>query len=86
MLTKPFFSRDRVTDFDLISRNSDKLISAISVLSRKSVHYGAFDFQVVAGRLTVDIGTHFLFGHELVYIYLSVTIHFIIFVCFLKPV
>jgi hypothetical protein len=66
MLTKPFLSRDRVTDFGMLSRNLDKMVSVIPALAGRSVHKGAIDFQVLAGRLTVDTGMRFLSGHELV--------------------
>jgi cytochrome P450 len=65
-LTKPFFSRDRVTDFDLIARHTEKMSSVIEKLAIRSSHDRAFDFQEVAGRLTADVGVNFLFGHELV--------------------
>ncbi|KAJ7466234.1 cytochrome P450 monooxygenase pc-3 [Mycena galericulata] len=58
-MTRPFFSRERITDFDIFDKHvNDALGQAAARL-----HEGyAVDIQDVASRFTLDSGTEFLFG------------------------
>ncbi|KAJ3806004.1 cytochrome P450 monooxygenase pc-1 [Lentinula lateritia] len=67
-MTRPFFSRDKITHFDIFDRHADSAIS----LMKTRFHAGyAVDFQVcfsvvplldLIGRFTLDSATEFLFG------------------------
>ncbi|QRV93094.1 cytochrome P450 family protein [Ceratobasidium sp. AG-Ba] len=60
-MTRPFFTRDRVSDFELFARHSDNAISKL--LARLSEPSNpAVDFQDLVARFTLDTGTEFLFG------------------------
>lgn len=58
-MTRPFFSRERVSDFDIFARHADKAIARI--IARLHEGY-AIDFQDAAARFTLDTATDFLFG------------------------
>jgi hypothetical protein len=62
-MSRPFFTRDRISHFDLFARHSDaaieKLLSRLSESSQPAI-----DFQDVAARFTLDSGTEFLFGRD----------------------
>ncbi|KAJ7131724.1 cytochrome P450 monooxygenase pc-1 [Mycena crocata] len=58
-LTKPFFSRDRVSDFDIFDRHADEVISLLK--QRTNAGY-AVDFQDLIGRFTMDSASEFLFN------------------------
>ncbi|TDL19800.1 cytochrome P450 [Rickenella mellea] len=58
-MTRPFFSRDRVTHFDIFERHADDAITAMK--SRLRSGY-SIDFQDVMSRFTLDSATEFLFG------------------------
>ncbi|KAG8728330.1 hypothetical protein FRC12_021836, partial [Ceratobasidium sp. 428] len=55
-MSRPYFSRDRITHFDNFSRHADL---AISKIPDKAT---AFDFQDLVSRFTMDSATEFLFG------------------------
>lgn len=56
-MTRPFFSRDRISDFDIFVKHADES------LYRIGTHAGAaFDFQDLVSRFTLDSATEFLFG------------------------
>ncbi|KAF8055214.1 cytochrome P450 monooxygenase pc-1 [Lyophyllum atratum] len=59
-MTRPFFTRDRISDFDLFDRHSNIAISLIKERMR-SGH--AIDFQDLMSRFTLDSATEFLFGN-----------------------
>ena len=58
-MTRPFFSRDRISDLAIFARHSDDAISRIAARLRKGF---AVDIQDAAGRFTLDSATEFLFG------------------------
>ncbi|TFK39303.1 cytochrome P450 [Crucibulum laeve] len=61
-LTRPFFARSRISDFDTFDRHAERAISLMrSHLSSK----GSVDFQDIISRFTLDSASSFLFGIEL---------------------
>lgn len=58
-MTRPFFSRDRISHFDLFDRHADAVIAKIKERARAGI---AMDFQDLMGRFTLDSATEFLFG------------------------
>jgi len=60
-MTRPFFSRDRITDFDNFERHADDVIKQM----KKRLRAGyAIDFQDAISRFTLDSASEFLFGHD----------------------
>ncbi|KAJ7841875.1 cytochrome P450 monooxygenase pc-1 [Mycena olivaceomarginata] len=57
--TRPFFNRDRISDFEIFARHADHAIERMKERMRTGY---AVDFQDLAGRFTVDSATSFLFG------------------------
>ncbi|KIK53194.1 hypothetical protein GYMLUDRAFT_49516 [Collybiopsis luxurians FD-317 M1] len=60
-MTRPFFNRNRISDFDNFERHSEDTISAIK--ARLAQGYPV-DFQDVVARFTLDSATEFLFGKD----------------------
>ncbi|KAI5119720.1 hypothetical protein M0805_001433 [Coniferiporia weirii] len=59
-MTRPFFSKDRISHFEVFGRHADKAIG----LMRARLGTGhAVDFQDLVSRFTMDSATEFLFGH-----------------------
>ncbi|KAG9121911.1 hypothetical protein FRC07_001943, partial [Ceratobasidium sp. 392] len=62
-MSRPYFTRDRISHFDLFARHSDsaitKLLSRLSEPSNPPI-----DFQDIVARFTLDTGTEFLFGKD----------------------
>ncbi|KAJ7258479.1 cytochrome P450 monooxygenase pc-3 [Mycena rebaudengoi] len=58
-LTRPFFSRDRVSDFDIFDHHAEAVISVLKQRLREGY---SVDFQDLIGRFTMDTATEFLFG------------------------
>ncbi|KAL4257049.1 cytochrome P450 family protein [Pleurotus pulmonarius] len=58
-MTRPFFSRDRISHFDLFDRHAEIVIQKMRERSRQGL---AIDFQDLMGRFTLDSATDFLFG------------------------
>ncbi|GJJ08887.1 hypothetical protein Clacol_003107 [Clathrus columnatus] len=58
-MTRPFFVRDRVTDFDIFDRHAD---IAVNKMIERLSEGEPIDFQDVMSRLTLDSATEFLFG------------------------
>ncbi|KAG9217633.1 hypothetical protein CCMSSC00406_0003678 [Pleurotus cornucopiae] len=58
-MTRPFFSRDRISHFDLFDRHAEVLIHRMK--ERSSIGMG-IDVQDLMGRFTLDSATEFLFG------------------------
>ncbi|KAG8930485.1 hypothetical protein FRC00_001119 [Tulasnella sp. 408] len=56
---RPFFSRSRVADVQLLERHVDTLLEG---LQRQAARSGALDMQAAFKALTLDITTDFLFG------------------------
>ncbi|KAJ1302922.1 hypothetical protein OPQ81_003220 [Rhizoctonia solani] len=66
-MSRPYFSRDRISHFDNFARHSDlaisKILSRLSEPSQPGLPM-AVDFQDVVARFTLDSGTEFLFGRD----------------------
>ncbi|KLO20136.1 cytochrome P450 [Schizopora paradoxa] len=58
-MTRPFFSRDRISHFELFGRHAD---AAIALMKDRLATGHSVDFQDVIGRFTLDSATEFLFG------------------------
>ncbi|KAI0693151.1 cytochrome P450 [Cytidiella melzeri] len=58
-MTRPFFSKDRTSHFELFERHADYAIAKIKDRVRDGY---AVDFQDVISRFTLDSATEFLFG------------------------
>ncbi|KAJ3919388.1 cytochrome P450 [Lentinula edodes] len=61
-ITRPFFSRDRITDFDIFDRHAEEAIRKMKARFKEGY---AADFQDVVSRFTIDSATEFLFGHDI---------------------
>ncbi|KAF5365393.1 hypothetical protein D9757_011671 [Collybiopsis confluens] len=58
-LTRPFFTREKITHFDLFDRHAEL---AIQKLKNRLLAGHSVDFQDLMGRFTLDASTDFLFG------------------------
>ncbi|EJD44086.1 cytochrome P450 monooxygenase pc-3 [Auricularia subglabra TFB-10046 SS5] len=58
-LLKPFFSRERITDYRCFELHSSKMLSVLAMYAH---HGDAVDIQDLFGRFSMDVGTDFLFG------------------------
>ncbi|KAF7314609.1 Cytochrome P450 [Mycena kentingensis (nom. inval.)] len=58
-LTRPFFTRDRISHFDKVDAHATRVIAHIKVRARSGY---AVDFQDLIGRFTMDSATEMLFG------------------------
>ncbi|KAF8510916.1 cytochrome P450 [Gautieria morchelliformis] len=58
-MTRPFFGRERVTDFELFNQHADMVIQK---LEERFAQGEAVDFQDIMSRFTLDSATEFLFG------------------------
>ena len=66
-MTRPYFTRDRISHFDNFARHSDAAIAKILSRLAEPAKPGlpsAVDFQDVVARFTLDSGTEFLFGRD----------------------
>jgi hypothetical protein len=66
-MSRPYFSRDRISHLNNFARHSDiaitKLLSRLAEPARPGLPL-AVDFQDVVARFTLDSGTEFLFGQD----------------------
>ena len=60
-ITRPFFNRDRVSDFDVFDRHADQVIAKLKVRFKEGI---AVDIQDILSRFTLDTATEFLFGQD----------------------
>ena len=60
-MTRPFFSRERISDFEIFDRHADKVIAKIKERFKERI---AVDIQDVLFRFTMDTATEFLFGQD----------------------
>ncbi|KAJ3713074.1 hypothetical protein C8R42DRAFT_298842 [Lentinula raphanica] len=60
-MTRPFFNRNRISDFDNFERHAEDTIAGIK--ARLAEGYPV-DFQDVVARFTLDSATEFLFGKD----------------------
>ncbi|KAG1824289.1 cytochrome P450 [Suillus variegatus] len=59
-MTRPFFTHDRISHFEIFDRHADHAIT----LAKKRFRAGlAIDFQDLISRFTLDSASEFLFGH-----------------------
>ncbi|KAF7370079.1 Cytochrome P450 [Mycena sanguinolenta] len=58
-MTRPFFSRDKISHFDIFDSHAEDVIAIIKERTRAGY---AVDFQDLIGRFTMDSATQFLFG------------------------
>ncbi|EIW61465.1 cytochrome P450 monooxygenase pc-3 [Trametes versicolor FP-101664 SS1] len=58
-MSRPFFSRERISHFELFDRHAETAINKIKERMRSGV---ALDFQDLISRFTLDSATEFLFG------------------------
>lgn len=62
MLARPFFARDRISDFELFDKYSSR---ALSILSDSASANQPCDVQDLYARFTIDAASEFLFGKNL---------------------
>ncbi|KAI9058872.1 cytochrome P450 monooxygenase pc-3 [Trametes sanguinea] len=60
-ITRPFFSKDRITHFDIFDRHAEHALNKMSERLRQGV---PVDWQDVVSRFTMDSATEFLFGKD----------------------
>ncbi|KAL4063269.1 cytochrome P450 [Scleroderma yunnanense] len=60
-MTRPFFSKDRISHFDIFEKHIEDAISQVKTRLRKGY---PVDFQDVVCRFTLDSATEFLFGKD----------------------
>ncbi|KAG6326052.1 hypothetical protein ID866_13036, partial [Astraeus odoratus] len=58
-MTRPFFSKDRISHFDIFEKHCDIAINQVKARLQEGY---PVDFQDMAFRLTLDSATEFLFG------------------------
>ncbi|KAF8636108.1 hypothetical protein AX17_003812 [Amanita inopinata Kibby_2008] len=58
-ITRPVFTRDRISDYELFDRHAEVVISQLKQRLREGY---AVDFQDLMSRFTLDSATDFLFG------------------------
>ncbi|KAG6372704.1 cytochrome P450 monooxygenase CYP63 [Boletus reticuloceps] len=61
-LARPFFARDRISDFELFDRHSTR---ALSILSDMAAANQPCDVQDLYARFTIDAASEFLFGKNM---------------------
>ncbi|KAH7882560.1 cytochrome P450 [Phlebopus sp. FC_14] len=61
-MTRPFFSIDRISHFDIFDRHAEAAVSLMKERFRSGL---AIDFQDLISRFTLDSATEFLFGHSM---------------------
>lgn len=69
-MTRPFFAKERISDFDTFEKHSSHLLSVIRRLSSApgsslSHNNGAIEIQDLFGRFTLDAAVQFLMGGAL---------------------
>jgi hypothetical protein len=60
-MTRPFFTRDRISDFDVFEKHAEDAINQIRIRLRDGY---PIDFQDAVSRFTLDSATDFLFGKD----------------------
>ncbi|KAF7301073.1 hypothetical protein MIND_00671300 [Mycena indigotica] len=61
-ITRPFFSRERISDFDIFNHHS---LAALELLKTRLANGYAVDFQDLVSRFTLDSATSYLFGKSI---------------------
>jgi cytochrome P450 len=60
-MTRPFFNRDRISDFEIFEKHADDAIWQLRTRLRQGY---PVDFQDMISRFTLDSATEFLFGKD----------------------
>ncbi|EKM60409.1 uncharacterized protein PHACADRAFT_83524 [Phanerochaete carnosa HHB-10118-sp] len=60
-MTRPFFSRDRISHFDVFDRHAEEALNHAKARVSEGV---PFDWQDLVSRFTLDSATEFLFGKD----------------------
>ena len=60
-MTRPFFSRDRISDFEIFDRHADLVISKLKERFDRGI---AVNIQDLLSKYTMDAATQFLFGQD----------------------
>lgn len=60
-MTRPFFSKDRISHFDIFERHATDALGQLKARLREGY---AVDIQDLASRFTMDSATDFLFGKD----------------------
>ncbi|KDQ56219.1 hypothetical protein JAAARDRAFT_70562 [Jaapia argillacea MUCL 33604] len=60
-MTRPFFSKERISDYDIYDRHAEDAIHQLKTRLREGY---PVDFQDVISRFTLDSATEFLFGKD----------------------
>ncbi|KAF9471382.1 cytochrome P450 [Pholiota conissans] len=58
-ITRPFFTRERISDFEIYERNCDRSLGEARIRLEEGY---SIDFQDLVSRFTLDSATEFLFG------------------------
>ena len=59
MMTRPFFSRERISDFDIFVRHADATISKMKARFGENGN-PSMDFQDIVSRFTLDSATEYV--------------------------
>ncbi|KAK7445179.1 Protein kinase alk2 [Stygiomarasmius scandens] len=60
-MTRPFFTKERVSDYDVFDRHAEDIISAMKARIEEGY---PIEFQDAVSRFTLDSATEFLFGKD----------------------
>ncbi|CAA7269185.1 unnamed protein product [Cyclocybe aegerita] len=60
-MTRPFFTRERISDFEIYDRNAD---ASLKLAKTRLAEGYSIDFQDLVSRFTLDSATEFLFGYN----------------------
>ncbi|PIL34774.1 cytochrome P450 [Ganoderma sinense ZZ0214-1] len=60
-MTRPFFSKDRITHFDIFDRHAEHALDKVAARLKEGV---PVDWQDIVSRFTMDSATEFLFGKD----------------------
>ena len=60
-ITRPFFSKDRINDFEIFDRHADLVVSKLKERFSRGI---AVNVQDLLSRYTMDTATGFLFGQD----------------------
>ncbi|EJF56346.1 cytochrome P450 monooxygenase pc-3 [Dichomitus squalens LYAD-421 SS1] len=60
-MTRPFFSKDRITHFDIFDRHAEHALNKVASRLKEGV---PVDWQDIVSRFTMDSATEFLFGKD----------------------
>jgi len=61
-MTRPFFARERISDYETFHHYTDQTLSLLSDITQTGPRDGAVDVQDLYARFTLDAASEFLFG------------------------